>query len=131
MAIADLTNQATEVITGNDNVVIVDNFQSIRGGRTLDVTGFTEEVIHAGHIIIKDADGEYAPMPVADGDYGTLPEGASYAGVLIASIPVGKPFAGILIRGTVNVNACPFDMATILDAVKTALPLIVFTSDKA
>ena len=64
-------------------------------------------------------------------EYASLPEGASYAGVLIASIPVNKPFAGIMIRGTVNVNACPFDMSTILDAVKAALPLVVFTSDNA
>ena len=216
MAIADLTNPIEDLITGNDNIVIVDNFQSIRGGRTLDVTGYPYNVLHAGHVIIKDADGKYKPMPlagdgnivslgtivggseytddtytdvaltggtgtgakativVADGavtkvtittdgkgyavgdelsatvgdtgsgfkvpvktvttvkdEYASLPEGASYAGVLIASIPVNKPLAGIMVRGTVNVNACPFDMSTILDAVKAALPLIVFTSDNA
>jgi hypothetical protein len=65
MAVADLTNETQEVITGNDNIVIVDNFQSIRGGRTLDVTGFTPEVINAGHVIIKEtASEEYKPMPV-------------------------------------------------------------------
>jgi hypothetical protein len=65
MAVANLANESQEVITGNDNVVIVDNFQSIRGGRTLDVTGFTPEVINAGHVIIKEtATKEYKPMPV-------------------------------------------------------------------
>jgi hypothetical protein len=49
MAVADLTNDPQEVSSGNDNIVIVDNFQSIRGGRTLDTTGFTPEVINAGH----------------------------------------------------------------------------------
>ncbi len=219
MAIADLTNPKEDLITGNDNIVIVDNFQSIRGGRTLDVTGYPNNVLHAGHVIIKDADGEYKPMPitgdgsivslgtivagseytddtykdvaltggkgtgakativVAEGavtkvtitndgkgyavgdelsasaediggagsgfkvpvtavteekdEYASLPEGASYAGVLIASIPVSRPLAGIMVRGTVNVNATPFPMTTILSAVKTALPLIVFTSDNA
>jgi hypothetical protein len=64
-------------------------------------------------------------------EYASLPADHTYAGILIASIPTSRPFAGILVRGTVNVNACPFDMTTILSAVKTALPLIVFTSDNA
>ena len=33
--VANLNNGREEMITGNDNIVIVDNFQSIRGGRTL------------------------------------------------------------------------------------------------
>ena len=219
MARADLTNPIEDLITGNDNIVIVDNFQSIRGGRTLDVTGYPYNVLHAGHVIIKDADGEYKPMPLAgdgnivslgtivggslytddtytdvpltggtgtgaeatmevengavtkvtitkDGkgyavgdelsaaaddvggtgsgfkvpvtavttekdEYASLPADHTYAGILIASIPTSRPFAGIMVRGTVNVNACPFDMTDILSAVKTALPLIVFTSDNA
>jgi hypothetical protein len=64
-------------------------------------------------------------------EYASLPADHTYAGILIASIPTSRPFAGIMVRGTVNVNACPFDMTDILSAVKTALPLIVFTSDKA
>ena len=219
MATVNLNNPQEEIITGNDNIVIVDNFQSIRGGRTLDVTGYPYNVLHAGHVIIKDADGEYKPMPltgdgnivslgtivggslytdgtytdvaltggtgtgakatieVEDGavtkvtitkdgkgyavgdelsaaaddvggtgsgfkvpvktvttekdEYASLPADHTYAGILIASIPTSRPFAGIMVRGTVNVNACPFDMTDILSAVKTALPLIVFTSDKA
>ena len=219
MAIADLTNPIEDLITGNDNIVIVDNFQSIRGGRTLDVTGYPYNVLHAGHVIIKSADGEYKPMPltgdgnivslgtivggslytdgtytdvpltggtgtgaeatieVEDGavtkvtitndgkgyavgdelsaaaakvggtgsgfkvpvtavttekdEYASLPADHTYAGILIASIPTSKPLAGIMVRGTVNVNACPFPMTAILSAVKAALPLIVFTSDKA
>lgn len=54
MATANLVNPKTEVISGNDNVVIVDNFQSVRGGRTLDVTGYTPTVLHAGHVIIRE-----------------------------------------------------------------------------
>ena len=219
MAIADLTNPIEDLITGNDNIVIVDNFQSIRGGRTLDVTGYPYNVLHAGHVIIKDADGKYKPMPLAgdgnivslgtivggslytdgtytdvpltggtgtgakatievedgavtkvtitnDGkgyavgdelsaaaakvggtgsgfkvpvtavttekdEYASLPADHTYAGILIASIPTSKPLAGIMVRGTVNVNACPFPMTAILSAVKAALPLIVFTSDNA
>lgn len=219
MATANLVNPKTEVISGNDNVVIVDNFQSVRGGRTLDVTGYTPTVLHAGHVIIREtATDEYKPMPITgdgsivtlgtltegsgytegtytkkslsggsgsgavativvdedgkvasvtittDGkgyvvgdelttantnlggagsgfkvvvasidetkdEYASLPEGHTYAGILIASIPTAKPFAGIMVRGTVNYEAAPYPMDSILAAVKAALPLIDFRKD--
>ncbi len=61
--------------------------------------------------------------------YDSKPSGWSYAGILVASILTAKPFAGILVRGTVNPAAAPFDMSSILSAVKTALPLIQFRED--
>lgn len=133
MAVADLTNDKQSIITGKDNVVIRDLFEEVRGGRTLDVTGFSKDVINAGHVLIKEtATGEYKPMPIiSDGTaYDALPEGHIYAGILIASIPTKQPFAGIMIRGSVNPAAAPFSMSTILSAVKTALPLITFLEDK-
>jgi hypothetical protein len=132
MAVANLNDSKREIITGNDNIVIVDNFQSIRGGRTLDVTGYPKDVLNAGHAIIKETStGEYKPMPLneAGNAYAALPTGHTYAGILIATIQTKKPFAGILVRGTVNPAAAPFPMGTILAAVKTALPLIDFRED--
>lgn len=220
MATVNLNNGTTDqIITGNDNIVIVNVFETIRGGRTLDVTDFPKENIHAGHVIIReDGTDNYKPMPldgegsivslgtivpgtlytdgtykgvaltggtgtgavativVADGavtkvtitkdgkgyavadelsaavanvggtgsgfkvpvtavtaekdEYASLPADHTYAGILIASISTNRAFAGIMVRGTVNHKATPFDMATILGAVKTALPLINFTEDK-
>ena len=131
----DLVNEQRDVFTGNDNIVIIDNFQSIRGGRTLDVTGFEPEMIHAGHVIIQeDLAGKYMPMPVSGEEYEALPEGHTIVGILIASIPTNKAFAGIMVRGTVNIKVAPYgleDNATVLAAVEEALPLIVFTHDKA
>lgn len=132
MATANLTNDSHEILTGNDNIVIVDVFQSVRGGRTLDVTDYPHDVINAGHVIIKEtATGEYKPMPLGEaGDaYDALPEDHEYAGILIASVLTKKPFAGILVRGTVNPAAAPFPMTTILADVKAALPLIDFRED--
>lgn len=213
---ASLNDTATNVTTGKEAVVIVDNFQSIRGGRTLDTTGFTFPSIIAGHIIIREtSSGNYKPMPAtgdgavatlgtvvpgtgyANGTYenvplsggtgtgalatvvvastvvstvtitsagtgytvgdslgvpaayagGTgsggsapvatinaatfsaLPSGHTYAGILINSIPTAKPFAGILVRGTVNQNAMPYSATSILSALKTALPMIDFRTD--
>src|ERR1043166_2664813 len=65
MAIANLNDSTITLDDGKDSVVIVDNFQSIRGGRTLDVTGFMPTSIRAGHVIIKETStGQYKPMPV-------------------------------------------------------------------
>lgn len=132
MATASLNNDSEEIITSKDSIVIVDNFQSIRGGRTLDTTGFTPDIIKAGHVIIMEtATKNYKPMPLNGGAtaYAALPADHVYAGILINSIPKKRPFAGILVRGTVNPAACPFPMATIQSAVKTALPLVDFRQD--
>lgn len=216
----DLNETGENIITGNDSIVIVDNFQSIRGGRTLDATGFTADVIPAGHVIIKEtSSGIHKPMPVTDASdgnvatvgtvtpgtgytngtyenvplsggtgsgalatvvvastvvstvtitdggkdytvadvltvpgvyaggtgsggsvpvatiastaaaYNALPSGHTYAGILIASVLTEKPFAGIMVRGTVNPAASAYSLTSILSAVKTALPLIDFRQD--
>lgn len=131
-ATANLNDDGYNIDTTNDSIVIVDKVISKRGGTTLDVTGFGPSVIKAGHVIIKEtATGIYKPMPLATNDtvYGTLPDLHTYAGILIATIPTARPFAAILEVGKINVVATPFVMTTILTAVKTALPLIIFTQD--
>lgn len=132
MATVNLVNDPESVVTGNDNIVIVKVIDTIRGGRSLDVTGYTPSVIPAGHVIIREtATDEYKPMPVNSGNtaYGTLPADHVYAGVLIASIPTDRPFAGIMIRGVVNPAASTLPLTTIQSAVSTALPHIIFQAD--
>lgn len=216
MAIANLNNAPNVLDDGNDSIVIVDNFQSIRGGRTLDVTEFSPTVIRAGHVIIQattlvNGNIQYKPMPVTGagaienfgtvtpgsgltdgyypavaltggsgsgataniivedgvvvgfipvangtayvaGDvlsaavstigntgtaftvpvasvttaaaYASLPANHTYTGVLINSVLTAKPFAGIMVRGTINPVAAPYDFATIAAALKTANVLI-------
>lgn len=63
------------------------------------------------------------------GAYGSLPSGHTYAGINVSSTLTAKPFVGIMYRGTVNNLAAPYSMTSILSAVKTALPLIYFTTD--
>jgi hypothetical protein len=131
-ATPSLNNEGQSIINANDSTVIVDNFASIRGGRSLDATGYTPDVIKAGHVIIREtATDIYRPMPLANNDteYDALPGGHEYAGILVASILKTKPFAGIMVQGTMNYAVAPFDMTTILAAVKAALPLIDFRKD--
>jgi hypothetical protein len=133
MSTANLNSEGISVDTGNDSIVIVLNAETIPGGRTLDVTGFTPDVIKAGHIIIEEtATKELKPMPVNAGGtaYAALPANHTYKGVLVASILKTKPFASILVRGTVNEVAFQNGggFATPAEA-KTDLVLIRFTQD--
>lgn len=128
MATANLTEK-TQVIDGKDNVVIVNHFDGIRGGRTLNVEGFAPEFIRAGHLIVKLSSGDYAPMPVSGDAYASLPGGAVYAGYLVASIPTKQPLAAIMVRGTINPKASPYPLTTIMEAVKEALPLIDYQEE--
>lgn len=129
MTRASLNYDSTNIATGNDTIVIVDNFQSKRGGVTLDVTDFPNEAINAGHVIIKTTDNAtWKPMPLnAAGDtYEAIPADYEYAGILISSIPAVRPFAGVMLRGTVNEKAAPFAYT---DEMKAALNLIKFVED--
>lgn len=129
---ADLNNPKLTVDVSKDSVIIVDRFATIRGGKTLDVTGFTPDVIYAGHpIIVETATGVHKPLPLNGGAtaYGTLPAGHTYTGVLDGTILKTAPFAGILTQGTINPVAAYYNFATIAAAFKTAVPLIDQRSD--
>lgn len=127
---ADLATQGAGYDTGNDSIVIVKVLEAIPGGKTLDVTSFSPDVIPAGHLIIEETStGVLKPMPISGTDYAALPASHTYKGVLISTILKSKPFAGIMVRGTVNKNASFYGIASVLTAVKTALPLIRFTQD--
>jgi len=106
MAIVNLSNTTTTYDDGLDSIVIVDNFQSIRGGRSLDVTGFTPTLIRAGHVIIQStATKQYKPMPVTGVN--------SIAGLGIATpgtayTPTGTPgvtYYGVALTGGTGTGA--------------------------
>lgn len=140
----DLSAKKEQIVFGNDSVVIPKYISGIEGGRTLDMTGYTDKVLKAGHVIITDGKGTYRPMPVTpetttgEGEsavttlarYGTLPTEYSYAGVLYRSILTADPAASIMTWGKVNSEAAPYPMTTILAAFKTACPHIEFVKDE-
>lgn len=124
--IASLNNEKTAFDTSNDTIVVPLVLETVIGGRTLDTTDYKPEVIKAGSIVIKeDATGNHKPMPLdADGaNYGALPAGHSFVGVVISTVAKDKPFVGISRRGNTNEEASPYKVT---EAIKKALPLINF-----
>ncbi len=125
MPTAIISNDATGVYEGNDNIVIVNALGHVPGGRTLDVSDVASgtTVIKAGHIIIAKSDGALAPLGVTGDAYATLGEGETYVGVLKASVPVSDPRAAIVTIGQVNAAASPYPVTA---AIKAGLPRIEF-----
>lgn len=133
-AIADLPRHEREILSGMDSIVIRNYISGIIGGCTLDMKGFKQSVIKAGHIVIKDtASGNYKPMPVSDGGvgntYDSLPGSHEYAGVVVCSKPADEPFVGVMYAGEVNDIASPYPIDDIKDELKKQLPMLVFKHD--
>ena len=131
---ADMVSKKKKVLFGDDTIVIRHINSSITGGRTLDVSGFTDSVIKAGHIVVrkKDSDGAYiySPLGVKNGAYVALPDGAEYVGVVINSMPSDEPVVGIMDDGRVNDVAMPYPITDDMrKALKTALPNLIFEHD--
>lgn len=127
----NLANELENVSFGLDNVVIRRLGGTILGGRALDVEGFNEPVIKAGHIVIQSTTDEtiYKPMPVSDGAYASLPSGYQYVGVVVSSVLTSKAAVSIMYDGEVNDVASPYPIDSIKAALKTALPNLTFLHD--
>lgn len=122
--VASINRENYLVDDGNDSIVIVRDLADLPGGRTLDVSAWTEDVLRAGHIIKHNtSDDTFAPLGVTSGAYAALGENEEYFGVLKASILKTKPFAAILTVGEVNAAASPYPVTA---EIKSALPAIRF-----
>lgn len=129
MAQLDLSAKKEQVVFGNDSVVIQKYISGIKGGRTLDMTDYSDKTVKSGHVIIVK-DGNYKPMPVSGEAYSELPEGYGYAGILYRTISATIPAASIMTMGEVNIEAVPYPMDTILAEFKAACPHIDFVKDE-
>lgn len=130
-AIGNLANASTSLNTGNDSIVIVEYISGKVGGATLDVTGWASDVIPRGHVVIQEtATGNLKPWPVTGADYAALPAGHTISPyVMDNTVLTTKPFAGLMDRGTVNPNAQAYTISSVLAAIKTAQPLIIYRAD--
>lgn len=132
---ANLVDESKTVIAGLDSVVIRQYNGGITGGRTLDMTGFDDTAVKAGHLVIRvlDEDGNYTykPMPVTSGGaYDSLPANHEYVGVVVCSKPADYPMVGIMDDGRVNDEAMPYPLTSAMrTALKAALPNLIFEHD--
>lgn len=124
-------SQMTEYSFGYDPIVIRKYVDGDKGGKLLDVTGFTDAVIKAGHVVIRDTatQSTYKPMPVSNGAYAALPQGYEYVGIVVGTVPTNEPYVAIITIGEVNDKVLPYDITTIKSAFKAAVPTIVFAHD--
>lgn len=133
MSVANLTNPQEFYGDGMDSVVIRHYVAGIKGGRTLDTTGFAPSAVEAGHLVIFDPDTEvYKPMPIAaDGkSFGTLPSNHKYVGVVVNSVPASRAMVGIMYNGEVNDLAMPYKMDSAMKAaVLKDVPHLTFMHD--
>lgn len=126
---SDLSNAPIKYDTTMDSIVIIEVTKAIPGGKTLDVTGVTEEVLKAGRVIIEEtATGKLKPLKIIDGEYEDLPEGFTCKGLLVATILTKKPFASVMLEGSVNYRAAiNWDLPVLEVEIKTGLNRILFT----
>lgn len=80
----------------------------IPSGATLDLSGWNEEIVKAGTLIVKDStSGEYKPLGVTGSDYTAPDETAPLVGVLLYDISKTSPHGSILTAGQVNTALAP------------------------
>ena len=130
-AFVNMTSEGKQLDSANDHIVIRQRGNGIIGGRTLDMTGFKEPCIRAGHIVIQSTEDEtiFKPMPVSDGNYTSLPERYRYAGVVVATKTADNAQVAIMYNGEVNDKASPYPVDSIKVALKAELPGLVFMHD--
>jgi hypothetical protein len=127
MAEVNLNKESSGFDAGLDSVIIINYIEGIPGGRALDVTGFADKVISAGHVVIKKtATGNYKPMPVSGDAYAALPAGHTIEGVTVSTVTTDDASVSIMVRGSVNKVASRYPVTA---EIQTALPLIRFTQD--
>lgn len=95
MGVVNLTKPGYQVNTSKDGIVIVRSLDDIRGGKSLDVTGFEPKVIQAGHVIIMEtATKNYKPMPASlpsiqgVATLGAIIAGSGYANGTYENVPL-------------------------------------------
>lgn len=129
---------ASTIDDAMEQAIITDYYQGIRGGVSLDFTDFKGTFVRRGHVVIHQEGvvDSHKPMPVtADfGEYEELPEGYSYYGFCVNGHAKNKQANGVVVRGNRNPlvfdNALGYyDITAILQALKTALPLVTFLGD--
>lgn len=125
-------NSVITTAGGFDKVVFESVIDTIAGGGTVEVSGYTnaDGIIPAGTLVgEKDASTGLHPIITTTGSAGTL--SGTPMGMVHATVPLvtaGNNVVGIVIEGVARIAAMPDDISDALDlaAVATAMPKITF-----
>ena len=109
MSKLNLSTTSESFESANDSVAIKKYIHGREGGAVLDVTGFSDNYIYAGHGVIKEA-GVYKPQPT-DGTKSDL-----LVGVVRSTTRTLKPSTGVMTLGVINNNTLkyPFNDASLV-----------------
>lgn len=127
MSYVNLDRDSYLLDDGNAGKVIIRDLADIPGGRALDVTNWSDDVIKSGHIIAHNTvTDEYFPLGITGSNndaYASLGDNEEYAGVLKVAVLKAQPAAAIMTMGEVNAAASPYPVT---DTIKAGLPTIKF-----
>ncbi len=126
MATRTLNGDPEQVVVGTEGMVFESLQDSLTKGAILDLTGFTGTEIKEGHLILKDANGNFKPMPLntAKDAYATsIPTGYSAYGLCPVTTRLDEAMCPVGLRGRVNEALLPYTLTT---DMKTALKHIIF-----
>jgi len=126
MAFVNLTKTQSNPTNGKDQIVIRKRLAFLDGGKSLDVTGVTEEALYAGHVIVKVTEtGEFKPLGVSGDNFAAPAQGEEIVGVLASSIYTDTAFASILTAGVIGEQAMPYALpAGVKATFKAAVPAL-------
>lgn len=136
MAVTNLVT-TDQVYNASKNSVFVMHYSyGLEGGRSLDMTGYTPDVLHTGHVIIRDTTtNDFKPMPVtgepfASGSaYAALPADHEIIGLTIEDRATDLPMAPVIMGGKVNQTPESVVPYAYTDEIRAALPNINFSQD--
>ena len=97
----DLSLKKEKFQGGNDSVAIKKYIHGKEGGAVLDVTGFPDDYIHAGHGVIKDGK-VFKPQPVDGSAHDKL------IGVVVSTTSKETPSVGVMTIGVINNNTLKY-----------------------
>lgn len=144
MSKAQYNKDGVAVNSGKDGIIIRKHIAGLEGGRLLDTTGYSLEVIPCGiPVAVKTANGVTTHKPIVPASNAfTLPEGFTFEGVASATAKAGLP-TPVMFAGVVNKTAMLnylkelfpdgiTDVSTVnLSAIETACKHLMFVSDEA
>lgn len=121
--------EGDNVNNGFDNIAVRKYIAGFEGGRSLDVTGWSDTTIPVLTPIVSNGNGSYKPLAPSASAW-VVPEGYSVVGLTALTIKTSRPAVPVMYAGVVNETLLPHKEIS-WSEIKKALPHIMFMKDEA